>query len=431
MHRQLELAPTYVVQLDGKILVNAYAVGDVDGDGATELLFGTLMGKVSIFKIIGDRLSLWRSCEVNGSVTSMSLDNSFAEDIRIVVATAEGKCFVFRSVAGVKVLQLCSEFVRNMYIDKSGIVMGDVINVMLLFKNAALNVCDVVHVNKEVIVATRDGRVFIYSDHANFDELAEYTQIAKLEINGEIEALIVLPATSDTPTRVLARCFSGAVFSIAGPNNEGVRNVGPWNGPKADNDSVTFVVNDIELGGKRGMNALVSLNGLVSLFSSSGQKLWEIQLSEPVVNADKLEMSATSGERHDAIVVCTWSGQMYAIQSEKRLVQFRMLLPGCSMFCANIQDSSGHIDPTIVSISTSGTVFVYRDVQNTLVQGFEDSTLADQVKESAVFAQIDTPVKRIEVMNKLHKTFPHLQLANSSDAPGVNELIKIMLAVQL
>ncbi|KAL7687887.1 putative integrin-alpha FG-GAP repeat-containing protein [Plasmopara halstedii] len=407
MHRQLELAPTYVVQLDGKILVNAYAVGDVDGDGATELLFGTLMGKVSIFKIIGDRLSLWRSCEVNGSVTSMSLDNSFAEDIRIVVATAEGKCFVFRSVAGVKVLQLCSEF------------------------NAALNVCDVVHVNKEVIVATRDGRVFIYSDHANFDELAEYTQIAKLEINGEIEALIVLPATSDTPTRVLARCFSGAVFSIAGPNNEGVRNVGPWNGPKADNDSVTFVVNDIELGGKRGMNALVSLNGLVSLFSSSGQKLWEIQLSEPVVNADKLEMSATSGERHDAIVVCTWSGQMYAIQSEKRLVQFRMLLPGCSMFCANIQDSSGHIDPTIVSISTSGTVFVYRDVQNTLVQGFEDSTLADQVKESAVFAQIDTPVKRIEVMNKLHKTFPHLQLANSSDAPGVNELIKIMLAVQL
>lgn len=36
------------------------------------------------------------------------------------------------------------------------------------------------------------------------------------------------------------------------------------------------------------------------------------------------------------IVVCTWSGQIYAIQSERRLVRFRMLLPGCSLVCGKL-----------------------------------------------------------------------------------------------
>ena len=47
---QLELTPTYAVQLDGKVLANAHAVGN-DLDGATELLFGSLTGKVSVWKV--------------------------------------------------------------------------------------------------------------------------------------------------------------------------------------------------------------------------------------------------------------------------------------------------------------------------------------------------------------------------------------------
>ncbi|ETN12867.1 hypothetical protein, variant 10 [Phytophthora nicotianae INRA-310] len=351
MRGQLELTPTYAAQLDGKILANAHAVGDMDGDGATELLFGSLMGKVSIFKIVGDRLTQWKSCEVNGSVTSICLDYCFAGDTRIIVATAEGKCSVFRSVEGAEVLQLCSDF------------------------NVALNVCDVVHLNNELIVATRDGRVLVYRPNMNHDELAEYSQVAQMEIDDEIETLIVLRPKADTSPQVLARCFSGEVYSISGLNVEDKREIVSWDGPPRENEGVTFVVGDIELGAEQGMNALVSMNGLVSLFSSSGERQWDFQLPEAVVNADKLEMTASNGDRQDAIVVCTWSGQMYAIQSERRLVRFRMLLPGCSMFCVGIRDFSAHIDPTIVGISTSGTVFVYRDVQETLIRGLQDSTL--------------------------------------------------------
>ncbi|KUF88841.1 Integrin-alpha FG-GAP repeat-containing protein 2 [Phytophthora nicotianae] len=348
----------------------------MDGDGATELLFGSLMGKVSIFKT------------------------------RIIVATAEGKCSVFRSVEGAEVLQLCSDF------------------------NVALNVCDVVHLNNELIVATRDGRVLVYRPNMNHDELAEYSQVAQMEIDDEIETLIVLRPKADTSPQVLARCFSGEVYSISGLNVEDKREIVSWDGPPRENEGVTFVVGDIELGAEQGMNALVSMNGLVSLFSSSGERQWDFQLPEAVVNADKLEMTASNGDRQDAIVVCTWSGQMYAIQSERRLVRFRMLLPGCSMFCVGIRDFSAHIDPTIVGISTSGTVFVYRDVQETLIRGLQDSTLADKVRESPVFAQINTPEKRKEVMDKLRKTFPHSAVSNS-DTPSVEELIQAMLAVQL
>lgn len=394
-------------------MTNAHAVGDVDGNGSTELIFGSLLGKVSVFKIVGDRLSQWRSCEVNGSVTAICLDDHIAGDTRIVVATAEGTCSVFRSVGGAEVLQLRFEF------------------------SVALNICDVVHVNGELIIATRDGRLLVYRptvdrlNHTDPDLLSEYSQVAQMEINGEIETLIV---TQQKSLQLLARCFSGEVFSIGGPAADGPndkRKIVPWAGPPTGNDGITFVVCDIELAGERGMNALVSMNGLVSLFSASGERQWDFQLPEAVVNADKLEMTTVGGDRQDAIVVCTWSGQMYAIQSERRLVRFRMLLPGCSMFCVGIRDFSEQVDPTIVGISTSGTVFVYRDVQETLIRGLQDSTLSDKVKESSVFAQMDTPKKREELMKKLRKAFPQQICRTTTTAPSVEDLIKAMVGVQL
>lgn len=105
-----------------------------------------------------------------------------------------------------------------------------------------------------------------------------------MEINEEIETLIVLQSelsNLDASPQLLARCFSGHVFCIGGSNTADAvdkRAVGPWNGPPNDNDGITFVIADIELGGKRGMVALVSMNGLVSLFSSSGEKQWDFQV---------------------------------------------------------------------------------------------------------------------------------------------------------
>uniref|UniRef100_H3H570 Uncharacterized protein n=1 Tax=Phytophthora ramorum TaxID=164328 RepID=H3H570_PHYRM len=383
MRGQLELTPTYAAQLDGKILANAHAVGDVDGDGATELLFGSLLGKVSVFKIVGDRLVQWRSCEVNGSVTSICLDNS---------------------------------------------LVGD---------NVALNICDVECLNGELITATRDGRVLAYRpdiDHDDPDELAEYTQVAQMEITGEVEKLIVVHSTLSNPDagpQLLVRCFSGEVFCISDPSEEGPvdkRDIVAWNGPPHDKDGTTFIVGDIELGGERGMAALVSMNGLVSLFSSSGERQWDFQLPEAVVNADRLEMTAAGGDRQDAV------RQEFCVGS-----------------CLGIRESPTQVDPTIVGISTSGTFFVFRDVQETLIRGLRDSTLvrtrgvrilvlfayahsflvnqADKVRLSPVFAQIDTPEKREVLMKKLRKAFPQSFASNQTAVPTMEELISATLTV--
>ncbi|TDH71410.1 hypothetical protein CCR75_008591 [Bremia lactucae] len=409
-------------------MANAFAVGDVDGDGASELVFGSLTGKVTIFKIEEDYLTQWRVCEVNGSVTSICLDFGVVKDTkehcRIIVAIAEAKCFVFSVVDGAEGLPLRSEF------------------------NVALNICDMMHSNNELIIATRDGRVLFYRlnpNHTDRDEL-EYSQVAKVEISVEIESLIALPAAIDAPARLLARCFSGDIFQIDKIHSDDTRTTSRWNGPQFDSSGITFVVGGIELEMVKGLTALVSINGLVSLFSSSGQKQWDFQVPEAIVNAGKLEMTARGGGRQDAIVVCTWSGQVYAIQSERRLVHFRMLLPSCSIICGklvkpkttnnntssvNFQDSTARVDPTIIGISTSGIIFIYRNVQETLMRGLEDADLADKVKESAVFAHMDTPEKRKLLWKKLHDTFPEFKEPAKYKIPTVYELIKSMVAIEI
>jgi hypothetical protein len=56
---QLEIVPTFVLQLDGKILPNAYAVVDVDGDDLHDFVFGSVTGTVAVYKVRA--LRLWAS----------------------------------------------------------------------------------------------------------------------------------------------------------------------------------------------------------------------------------------------------------------------------------------------------------------------------------------------------------------------------------
>lgn len=51
MPPQLELAPTFSAALGGKILPNAHAAGDLNADGLTELVFGSVTGALAVFKV--------------------------------------------------------------------------------------------------------------------------------------------------------------------------------------------------------------------------------------------------------------------------------------------------------------------------------------------------------------------------------------------
>ncbi|KAJ8523994.1 hypothetical protein ON010_g17124 [Phytophthora cinnamomi] len=279
----------------------------------------------------------------------------------------------------------------------SGLMRGFVCCVA--WQNVALNICDVIHFGGELIVATRDGRVFAYRAKLEHDDPDE---VAQMEVNGEIETLLVLHSTLSNPDaspQLLARCFSGEVFCVRGPSAEETddkREITPWNGPPHDTDGITFVVGDIELGGERGMVALVSMTGLVSLFSSSGERQWDFQQREEIAK------------------------MLYVKSEDHVLLAYTMGIR---------ESSSTQIDPTIVSISTSGAFFVFRDVQETLIRGLRDSTLADKVRESAVFPMMETPEKRESIMKKLRDAFPEAVASTAATTPTMEELISAILAV--
>jgi hypothetical protein len=105
-----------------------------------------------------------------------------------------------------------------------------------------------------------------------------------MEITGEVETMLVVHSTVSSPDaapQLLARCFSGEVFSIRSSSAEGAhdkREIVPWGGPRQDIDGITFLVGDIDMGGQRGMTATASMTGLISLFSSSGERQWDVQV---------------------------------------------------------------------------------------------------------------------------------------------------------
>lgn len=49
--RHVEIVPTQATQLNGQILPNAHACGDVDEDDATELVVGSMKGSLAVFKV--------------------------------------------------------------------------------------------------------------------------------------------------------------------------------------------------------------------------------------------------------------------------------------------------------------------------------------------------------------------------------------------
>ncbi|KAF1313144.1 hypothetical protein FI667_g17658, partial [Globisporangium splendens] len=270
----LEVVPTHVAQLDGKILPNAHAIGDVDCDDATELIFGSITGTIAMFKAEADRLVKWRWCSVDGSITAICVDVS-ANDARIFVATAEGSCFVFQFTESGDEFRPSSEF------------------------------------------------------------LGGYKQLEKFEIKREIESFQLLNATAKTGTatngQLLVRCTSGEWFHITTlSEQQKKRTVQVWKRPVQEDD-VAFIVDGIQNQGGESQIALASVTGKISVLNATHEKQWTLKKSERF----------------------------------------------------------------LVGISTSGAIFVFRDLERTLAYAMTRSPLSE------LFLQMDTDEKRHEIITRL------------------------------
>ncbi|GAB9465254.1 hypothetical protein Gpo141_00002668 [Globisporangium polare] len=388
--RQLEIVPTFVTQLDGKILPNAHAIGDVDGDDATELIFGSITGDIAIYKIKADRLVKWRSCTVDGSVTSICIDAASANDARVFVATAEGSCFVVTE-------------------------SGDEFRPSSEFR-VSLNVCDLAVLDGNLVVGTRDGGLYIY--RADSNALGGYKQLEKFEIKREIESFQHLATTASgthtsNSSQLVVRCTSGEFFQVVtlggADDLQKKRTVQVWKGPHTVgiDDEAAYIVD-----GVRGPNgggddacslAMASLSGTVSVFNAAHEKQWSTKLSEAIVALDKLSISSpfSVSQHHDALVACTWGGRIFVVANPDSVVHFRILYPASFMLCADVFESSDKSERVLVAISTSGVIFMFRHLEDTLARALSRSSLDDTIHASELFAQIDSEKKRSEIITSL------------------------------
>ncbi len=77
----------------GSVAQNAICLGDVDGDGANELVVGNSAGDVAVFKGGG----VWRRCQGLGHVTAVCVGDLTSRGGRnsLVVVCDDGWCYMF------------------------------------------------------------------------------------------------------------------------------------------------------------------------------------------------------------------------------------------------------------------------------------------------------------------------------------------------
>lgn len=99
------------------------------------------------------------------------------------------------------------------------------------------------------------------------------------------------------------------------------------------------------------------------------------------------------------LVACTWSGKLHVIKNSERRVHFRVMFPaatmftsGCGLFilsvacrrltrpyylppAAEMTSDDACIDPVVVVVDTSGAIFVFADIDDTISRALDPTPL--------------------------------------------------------
>ncbi|TMW65769.1 hypothetical protein Poli38472_008411 [Pythium oligandrum] len=405
---QLEIVPTYVAQLDGKILPNAHAEVDVDGDDLIDIIFGSMGGVVTVFKITpSDRLIKWKEHRVDGCVTSIYADTNEGNDTRIFVATAEGSCYVFQTTDSGDEFRPASEF------------------------RMALNVSDVLVYHGFLLFGTRDGSILMYEPDQN--AFGGYKQVQTYDLGDEIESFLLYPNRSGgRSSRLLVLCASGAIFTFHPGDSETEPSAYAWSGPVLTPSAKTttqFVIGGIRAASISDAVACGSVTGRIDVFSAGAERLWSYKIPEAVVALDRLSIS----KDEDVIIACTWSGELIAVLNPDRIVRFRMFLPTSSMFCTNLttrSEGDRPVERALVGVSTSGVISIYRAIEGALAHALTAKTILDVVQEHAIGEQMDDEDKRRALLQQARERIsepisPAIAAILNKETPTVQDLVRL------
>lgn len=337
--RTLEVVPSQWIELGDKVLANALAVGDVDGDGSSELVIGTIAGQVTILKLTATELVQWKTVKLDECVTAICIDDRACVDkVYIMVATMEGNCHVFPVVQG-----------------------EDAFDADVTFR-IPLNARAVALLQSgDVAIGTEQGNLSIWTSDPHISE--GFRQVAAFDL--EQSVMEIQTEYGEDVAQVI--CGGGVVHELRRTmGGEGKRYPDEELYSIALQETIVKPSADIEYRKWQPTPSdrsvvITRSTGEVEIWKGSSSPYWRANVGLPVI-----ALSTFNTPRMRAILLCTSDGNFHVfINSE--CVRFRSILPPCAAFHVSFKvKEEARAEQLLLCVSTTGKLSVYRDLDTML-----------------------------------------------------------------
>ncbi|OQR90916.1 hypothetical protein THRCLA_09148, partial [Thraustotheca clavata] len=366
------LVPTGLLTFDGKLLPNAHAFADLNGDNDTELIVGSMAGKIA-------GLSSSESAyehSIDGCITTIvpHVMEGGAYSV-LFVTTEEGLCFVLRKHPKEDRFLTLTQF------------------------EIPLNVSAAAIISTNLTLGTRDATIHMF-DISNVENAQE---IKKLRLHSEVESIM----RQDT---LLIICLNnGDVLKLANLNTKA------WLQKGWQNSGRSFALSEIKSEGKKSFDALGCLDGFVQLKDMhTNDALWEIQLPDALLGMATISLFQDGDEE---IALCCWNGDIYIVSKFGSQLRFTIPFSITAFFSGEFGDCA---EDTLFCATTSGGILYYSGIGK-FIRRIRHQSVLQAINTSDLMETLNSTEKRSMLLNALKDYLPS---NTQSSEPSMTDCIR-------
>ncbi|GLH05277.1 Uncharacterized protein GBIM_10917 [Gryllus bimaculatus] len=368
-------------QASGNVFPNSMALGDVNNDGDSELVVGNTSGELTIFK--GEKIL--QTFTKLGMITAVGIGDIFNNGQNaLVVVSGDGWCrILFNSkstdATNEQVCGLSVVHAQQIPPNTKVVLLEDVDGDGCIELVLALTDRVVRSYRWECEEITSTGNIASGSkgNIGSPSYPGKLRGLNKWEFASQIGSVTINHNADGTPCLLVAQ--PGGTFMKIRCPEPGTKDTGdlapsyidyhPLSQCHMRNPNVsTEILGDIEppaslRKGERGMRyAVATLDGTLMLVEDE-EILWSIQVDHQLFALTKLKILDGSDETGENIVACSWDGQTYILDQEKKSVRFQ-LEESVHAFCAGYYSTEPgkHPVPCLVYTTFTNKIYLYYNV---------------------------------------------------------------------
>ncbi|OQS00958.1 hypothetical protein ACHHYP_02051 [Achlya hypogyna] len=361
--RSVCLVPTGLLTFEGKVLPNAYAFADLNGDNDIELVVGSMAGKMA-------GLSSSESAyghSVDGCITAIVAHASADRRALLFVTTAEGQCIVLQKQADADAFATIEQFA------------------------IPLNVSAAAVIKASLVLGTRDATIHTFNIanvHKAFEE-------KKVRVPGEVESMLRQGDAGKVEPLVVC-LHTGAVLKFNTMTSR-VQLQEPWDGAGR-----AFALTQIKSDGVVALDAFGRLDGSVELrHAASGEALWSLQLPDALLMMATITLFQDGDEE---IALCCWNGDVYLVNKAGSQLRFSIPFSITAFFTGAFAQGG---QDTLFCATTSGGILYYSGIGQS-IRHIRHHSVLEAIETAGLLSALDTPAKRQALLAALALHVPHL-----------------------